>query len=314
MGVLEQFELALCVPLCMTSIMTLSVSLEMVYVILNDPRLAPTPRVASGSLGLATEPWGPLGPLAVGPAPGLALGASRVLHLAFLAYILGNIIGNLCLFIRRNPSIRGVFLSGQALGQGWGYCYACESHVPQRCSHCDDCKVCVLRRDHHCVFFGQCVGHANYRYFLCCITHLWLGLLYAIVLNTEIFMEFLQEGISLHSLFLLIMPWAMLITGQVSLNAFWFAFVADTCVVGFLFVSAFLLFHLQLLWRGQTTREWSAGRHGLYDLGWRRNVIELLGQRWYLAWLCPLIPSSLPGDGVTFEIRPLPAHKPTSLF
>ncbi|XP_078064654.1 putative palmitoyltransferase ZDHHC24 [Mustelus asterias] len=314
MGVLERFELALCVPLCMTSVMTLSVSLEMVYVILSDPRLAPTPRVGSGAPGLATEPWGPEGILAVGATPGLALGAWRVIHLTLLAFILGNIVGNLCLFIRRNPSIRGVFLSDRSLGQGWGYCYVCESHTPQRCSHCYDCKVCVLRRDHHCVFFGQCVGHANYRYFLCCISHLWLGLLYAIVLNTEIFIEFLQEGVSLHSLFLLIMPWAMLITGQVSFPVFCFAFVADTCVVGFLFVSAFLLFHLQLLWRGLTTKEWSAGRYGLYDLGWRRNVTQVLGERWYLAWLCPLLPSELPGDGVTFEMRPLAAHKPTNLF
>ncbi|GCC47514.1 hypothetical protein chiPu_0031616, partial [Chiloscyllium punctatum] len=101
---------------------------------------------------------------------------------------------------------------------------------------------------------------------------------------------------------------------QVSLSVFWFAFVADTCVVGFLFVSAFLLFHLQLLWRGQTTREWSTGRHGLYNLGWRRNVEELLGSRWYLTWLCPLVPSSLPGDGVTFQMRELPAHKPVNFF
>ncbi|XP_067877517.1 probable palmitoyltransferase ZDHHC24 [Heterodontus francisci] len=311
MGVLEHFEPTLYFPLCMTSVMTLSVSLEMAYIILTDPRLAPPPGVGRGGAGLATEPWGPPRPMA---GPVLALGAWRILHLTFLAFILGNVVGNLCLFIRRNPSIRGVFLSGRALGQGWGYCYTCESHTPQRCSHCYDCKVCVLRRDHHCVFFSQCVGHANHRYFLCCIAHMWLGLLYAIVLNTEIFMELLQEGLSFHSVFLLIMPWAMLVTGQVSLTAFWFAFVADTCVVGFLLVSAFFLFHLQLLLRGQTTGEWSVGRSGLYDLGWRRNVAELLGQRWYLAWLCPLIPSSLPGDGITFEIKTLPTHKPTSLF
>ncbi|XP_051901282.1 probable palmitoyltransferase ZDHHC24 isoform X2 [Pristis pectinata] len=209
MGVLDQFEPTLCAPLCMTSVMTLSVSLEMAYIILTDPHLAPAPGVGKVDPGLEPEPWGM--PRAVAGL-GQTLGAWRILHLAFLAFILGNVVGNLCLFIRRNPSIRGVFLANQAVGQGWSYCYVCESHVPQRCSHCHDCKVCVLRRDHHCVLFGQCVGHANHRFFLCCLLHMWLGLLYAISLNADIFLELLQEGLSLHSLFLLFIPWAMLIT------------------------------------------------------------------------------------------------------
>ncbi|XP_051901281.1 probable palmitoyltransferase ZDHHC24 isoform X1 [Pristis pectinata] len=311
MGVLDQFEPTLCAPLCMTSVMTLSVSLEMAYIILTDPHLAPAPGVGKVDPGLEPEPWGM--PRAVAGL-GQTLGAWRILHLAFLAFILGNVVGNLCLFIRRNPSIRGVFLANQAVGQGWSYCYVCESHVPQRCSHCHDCKVCVLRRDHHCVLFGQCVGHANHRFFLCCLLHMWLGLLYAISLNADIFLELLQEGLSLHSLFLLFIPWAMLITGQVGVATFTFAFVADTCILGFLFVSAFLLFHLQLVWHGQTTREWSAGLRGPYDLGWWQNLTELLGHRWYLTWICPLLPSPLPGNGIAFQIRPLPAHGPTNVY
>uniref|UniRef100_UPI00398EA487 probable palmitoyltransferase ZDHHC24 n=1 Tax=Pristiophorus japonicus TaxID=55135 RepID=UPI00398EA487 len=310
MRVLTRFEPALHGPLCMTAFMILAVSLEMVYIIVTDPRLAPAPGLGRVEAGPGTEPWGPPRPTAAGSV----LGAWRLLHLALLAFLLGNVVGNLCLFIRTDPSIRGVFLSDRAMGQGWGYCYVCETHIPYRCTHCHDCKVCVLRRDHHCVFFGQCVGLANHRYFLCCVVHLWLGLLYAIFLNTEIFMELLHEGLSLHSVFLLLMPWAMLVTGQVGPAGFLFAFVADTCVVGLLFVSAFLIFHLQLLLRGQTTPQWSAGRGSTYDLGWRRNVSELLGARWYLVCLCPLLPSSLPGDGIHFELKPFPAHGPASLF
>ncbi|XP_072106976.1 probable palmitoyltransferase ZDHHC24 isoform X1 [Mobula birostris] len=311
MGVLEKFEPVVYAPLCMTSIMTLTVSLELVYVILTDPHLAPTPSVDRTSSSLEPEPWGTPHTVA---SPGQTLGMWQIIHLTFVAFVLGNVVGNLCLFIRRNPSIRGVFLANQAVGQGWSYCFLCESHVPPRCSHCPDCKVCVLRRDHHCVLFGQCVGHANHRFFLCCLLYMWLGLLYAISLNADIFLGYLQEGLSLHSLFLLFIPWAMLITGHVGVSTFAFAFVADTCILGFLFMSAFLLFHLRLLWLGQTTREWSTSLRGLYDLGWRRNVVELLGSRWYLAWLCPLVPSPLPGNGVTFEIRPLPAHQPASMY
>lgn len=94
------------------------------------------------------------------------------------------------------------------------YCYTCETHTPPRCSHCYDCKVCVLRRDHHCVFFGQCVGFANYRYFLTCLLFMWAGLLYAVVMNAEVFIVILKEGVTLHSFMLLMVPWIMLVTGK----------------------------------------------------------------------------------------------------
>lgn len=94
------------------------------------------------------------------------------------------------------------------------YCYTCETHTPPRCSHCFDCKVCVLRRDHHCVFFGQCVGFRNYRYFLSCLLFMWSGLLYAVVMNAEVFMVILKEGVTLHSILLLLVPWIMLVSGM----------------------------------------------------------------------------------------------------
>ena len=75
-----------------------------------------------------------------------------------------------------------------------------------------------------------------------------------------------------------------------SARAFAFAFIADTCVVGFLLVASFLFFHIFLLLRGQTTREWYSNRRP-YNLGVVGNLRHYLGLRWYLCWLCPLIPS-----------------------
>ncbi|XP_024121373.1 probable palmitoyltransferase ZDHHC24 [Oryzias melastigma] len=225
----------------------------------------------------------------------------KAVHLLSQYFMLGNICWNALLFVKTNPSIKGVFLGGDGLGQGWRYCYSCETHTPPRCSHCFDCKVCVLRRDHHCVFFGQCVGFRNYRYFLSCLLFMWSGLLYAMVMNAEVFMVILKEGVTLHSILLLLVPWIMLVSGQVSARAFAFAFIADTCVVGFLLVSAFFFFHLFLLCRGQTTREWYSSRHP-YSLGLLGNLRHTLGLRWYLCWLCPLIPSPMPGDGINFQV------------
>lgn len=101
------------------------------------------------------------------------------------------------------------------------YCYTCETHTPPRCSHCYDCKVCVLRRDHHCVFFGQCVGFRNYRYFLSCLLFMWSGLLYATLMNAEVFIVILKEGVTTHSVLLLLIPWIMLISGKIWFDQCW---------------------------------------------------------------------------------------------
>ncbi|XP_034037903.1 probable palmitoyltransferase ZDHHC24 [Thalassophryne amazonica] len=225
----------------------------------------------------------------------------KLVHLLVQYFLLVNICWNAVLFLRTNSSIKGVFLGGEGVGQGWRYCYTCETHTPPRCSHCYDCKVCVLRRDHHCVFFGQCVGFRNYRYFLSCLLFMWAGLLYAVLMNVEVFMVILKEGVTMHSLLLLLIPWIMLVSGQVSARAFAFAFIADACVLGFLLVSAFFFFHIFLLLRGQSTREWYSSRQP-YNLGVMANLHHTLGRHWYLCWLCPLIPSPLPGDGIHFQV------------
>ena len=31
---------------------------------------------------------------------------------------------------------------------------------------CSTCNVCILKREHHCMFAGYCVGHNNHRYFI----------------------------------------------------------------------------------------------------------------------------------------------------
>ncbi len=28
--------------------------------------------------------------------------------------------------------------------------------------HCEDCNVCILNYDHHCVWTGKCIGKYNY--------------------------------------------------------------------------------------------------------------------------------------------------------
>ncbi|KAF6107185.1 zinc finger DHHC-type containing 24 [Phyllostomus discolor] len=257
-------------PLVLTALWAAAVGLELAYVLV----LGPGPP--------------PLGPLA------------RALQLALAAFQLLNLLGNVGLFLRSDPSIRGVMLAGRGLGQGWAYCYQCQSQVPPRSGHCSTCRICILRRDHHCRLLGRCVGFRNYRPFLCLLLHAAGVLLHVSVLLGPALAALLRAHAPLHTAALLLLPWLMLLTGRVSLAQFALAFVTDTCVAGALLCAAGLLFHGMLLLRGQTTWEWARGQHA-YDLGPCRNLQAALGPRWILVWLWPFLASPLPGDGITFQ-------------
>jgi palmitoyltransferase ZDHHC9/14/18 len=45
------------------------------------------------------------------------------------------------------------------------YCKSCQIWRPPRCHHCRICDTCVEGQDHHCVWLNQCVGRRNYRFF-----------------------------------------------------------------------------------------------------------------------------------------------------
>lgn len=47
---------------------------------------------------------------------------------------------------------------------------------------------------------------------------MWSGLLYATLMNAEVFIVILKEGVTVHSILLLLIPWIMLVSGTV-----WFA-------------------------------------------------------------------------------------------
>ncbi|XP_042813779.1 probable palmitoyltransferase ZDHHC24 isoform X2 [Panthera tigris] len=180
------------------------------------------------------------------------------------------------------------------------YCYQCQSQVPPRSGHCSACRVCILRRDHHCRLLGRCVGFRNYRPFLCLLLHAAGVLLHVSVLLGPALSALLRAHAPLHIAALLLLPWLMLLTGRVSLAQFALAFVTDTCVAGALLCGAGLIFHGMLLLRGQTTWEWARGQHS-YDLGPCHNLQAALGPRWVLVWLWPFLASPLPGDGITFQ-------------
>lgn len=72
-------------------------------------------------------------------------------------FILFNIVSNMMALILCNTSIIGQKIvrptkSGSSL---WKFCAICESITPPRSYHCATCRVCILKRDHHCMFTGK---------------------------------------------------------------------------------------------------------------------------------------------------------------
>lgn len=93
------------------------------------------------------------------------------------------------------------------------YCHQCQSQVPPRSGHCSACRVCILRRDHHCRLLDRCVGFHNYRPFLCLLLHAAGVLLHISVLLGPALAALLRTQAPLHTAALLLLPWLMLLTG-----------------------------------------------------------------------------------------------------
>lgn len=56
--------------------------------------------------------------------------------------------------------------SGESRSTQLPICDHCTTIKPLRAHHCRICNVCVLRMDHHCPWFYNCIGLKNYRFFV----------------------------------------------------------------------------------------------------------------------------------------------------
>ena len=63
------------------------------------------------------------------------------------------------------------------------HCPTCLFVKPARSKHCSICNACISKHDHHCVWLKNCVGLANYAYFLGLLGSLGVLLTYGSVLS-----------------------------------------------------------------------------------------------------------------------------------
>lgn len=126
------------------------------------------------------------------------------------------------------------------------YCKTCNIWRPPRCYHCRVCDNCVETLDHHCVWLNNCMGRRNYRYFFGFIsTATLVGLLLSFGSLGHVIAYGNQHNIAFgQAISRCRVPFAMFIYGLVAIP----------------YPAALWVYHLMLMGKGETTREYLASR------------------------------------------------------
>lgn len=150
------------------------------------------------------------------------------------------------------------------------YCRTCNIWRPPRTHHCRLCDNCIETADHHCVWLNNCVGRRNYRYFFAFVTSTTLLSIYLLgsclgQITTYASLENISVGQAIDHFRV---PFALVIYG----------------FLGFLYPAALMLYHVFLMARGETTREFlnshkflKKDRYRAFTQGnWVKNWIVVL--------------------------------------
>lgn len=154
------------------------------------------------------------------------------------------------------------------------HCRTCNIWRPPRAHHCRLCDNCVETHDHHCVWINNCVGKRNYRYFFTFLTSATLLSIYGIVsalIQITVYQN--RQNISF---------------GQ-AISHFGAPFALFIfAVIGLCYPAALMGYHLFLMARGETTREYinshkfvKAERFRAYSQGnmWKNFIAVLCRPR-----------------------------------
>lgn len=74
------------------------------------------------------------------------------------------------------------------------YCVRCDSFKPPRTHHCSDCRMCILKMDHHCPWINNCVGFHNHKYFYLFVFYAALGCVYIILLYASTLYHLISDA------------------------------------------------------------------------------------------------------------------------
>jgi palmitoyltransferase ZDHHC9/14/18 len=122
------------------------------------------------------------------------------------------------------------------------YCRTCNIWRPPRGHHCRICDNCIETQDHHCVWLNNCIGRRNYRYFFTFVSSSGLLGIFLVGANIgQIVAYQKQQNISFH---------AAVNHFRVPFAMFLYSIIASA------YPLALMGYHLFLMARGETTREY----------------------------------------------------------
>lgn len=165
---------------------------------------------------------------------------------------------------------------------------------PDRWHHCSIWNTWILMMDHHCPWLNNCIGFNNYKYFFNTIFYCSISSIMVSCTYWEV--------------------WGHLIDDRET-NIFVLYLCSVTYFLAFIFtivLFGFTLFHIRLMLTNYTTLEYWEKRRGsestwstspYYSSKWKYNISLKLGFDWFLFWLIPFIPPTLPrGKGYFFKV------------
>lgn len=164
-------------------------------------------------------------------------------------------------------------------------CLTCRLYKPDRSHHCRMCGRCVMRMDHHCPWVSNCIGWANYKFFM-------LMLFYALTALAIIIVAMLPRFIRI---FRPVIHWGYFIRMDIPIF-----FAYSISVMLFPSVGSFFMFHMYLVFNAMTTIELKEKKNSLseevhyrytiahikYDRGYWRNFCHVFGPPWL--WFFPI--------------------------
>ena len=226
-----------------------------------------------------------------------------IVHVLFALFLYVNSLANVYRMIRTRVACDLTAL-GVSENANWPYCERCLCHCPPRAHHCPVCDVCVLKRDHHCWFGGCCVGHANYRYYVCAICYMLAAAIYGNLYHFSFMLDQLEHLGPFGIPICITIPHFCAMFGFLTFYQF---LVSVLSFMGFFLLVMFVwlvMIQVAQIGRGQTRYERKRG-DCTYDNGTMENVCAVFGERWYVAWMCPWIVSTLPENGAYFRVSEL---------
>lgn len=224
-------------------------------------------------------------------------------HFVMSLFLIHNVAGNFGLGIQGPGNIRENFVPEPTTD--WKFCSFCNRMAPPRSWHCTTCKYCVFKRDHHCHFFGCCVGYFNFRYFYMFVMHVFISMMYAMCVNLAFFVKFIgTDNFSWMSLFYFLFPFASLIVSLSGDN--WHFLLIGVNFVLLMFTGILFIYHTLSLVKGKTAGESKHMGSNCYNLGLKANFTDSFGIKWYLVWLSPFLRSPMLGDGTSWRKNQVP--------